>query len=253
MTVPAARPRQRFPEIAAVSWEHPADRAALQSLRCAPGLRRCGSQGDRLSRRASAASASSFRATRCGRAPTQFPKLWTLQTEVAHTFDWPKVPELYVSQTPVFNAGRVRCGRPVHRGALGGARDARRRRAPRAAGPRDGARRERARALSHHRRDPLSVGLSALPILAGIALFPIRLAILEWARKAELSSDRAGLIGSQDVLAAQRLFMKMAGGTAGADQPGRDEPRCVHVAGQRVPRLARGIRPRSTRSSTRSR
>jgi Zn-dependent protease with chaperone function len=61
----------------------------------------------------------------------------------------------------------------------------------------------------------LSVGLSALPILAGIALFPIRLAILEWARKAELSADRAGLLGSQDVLAAQRLFMKMAGGTRG--------------------------------------
>ena len=27
-TIPAARPRQRFPEISAVSWEHPADRAA---------------------------------------------------------------------------------------------------------------------------------------------------------------------------------------------------------------------------------
>ena len=38
MTVPAARPRQRFPEIAAVSWEHPADRAALQALRDATGL-----------------------------------------------------------------------------------------------------------------------------------------------------------------------------------------------------------------------
>ena len=38
MTVPAARPRQRFPEIAAVSWEHPADRAALQSLRALPVL-----------------------------------------------------------------------------------------------------------------------------------------------------------------------------------------------------------------------
>ena len=45
----------------------------------------------------------------------------------------------------------------------------------------------------------------------GCGLFPIRLAILEWARKAELSADRAGLLGSQDVVASQRLFMKMAG------------------------------------------
>ena len=36
--LPAPRPRQRFPEIAAVSWEHPADRAALQTLRAVPGV-----------------------------------------------------------------------------------------------------------------------------------------------------------------------------------------------------------------------
>ena len=37
-SVPAPRPRQTFPEIAAVSWEHPADRAALQALRAVPGV-----------------------------------------------------------------------------------------------------------------------------------------------------------------------------------------------------------------------
>jgi Zn-dependent protease with chaperone function len=67
----------------------------------------------------------------------------------------------------------------------------------------------------------LSIGLSALPIVAGIALFPIRLAILEWARKSELSADRAGLLGSQDVIASQRLFMKMAGGTRGQINSGQ--------------------------------
>jgi hypothetical protein len=67
----------------------------------------------------------------------------------------------------------------------------------------------------------LNVGLSALPILAGIALLPIRLAILEWARKAELSADRAGLVGSQDIVASQRLFMKMAGGTRGQINTGQ--------------------------------
>ncbi len=214
MTVPATRPRQRFPEIAAVSWEHPADRAALQSLRALPGFDEVvrkviaflgGERGIRLLFQGNA--------VRAGAA--QFPKLWTLQTEVAHTFDWPKVPELYVSQTPVFNAGAYGVDDPfivVHSAALEMLDD------------------DELRVLVAHEMGHvvsghslyrtiaeilLSVGLSALPILAGIALFPIRLAILEWARKAELSADRAGLIGSQDVLAAQRLFMKMAGGTRG--------------------------------------
>ena len=40
----------------------------------------------------------------------------------------------------------------------------------------------------------------------------MRLAFLEWYRKSELSSDRAGLLGSQDLAATMRLFMKMAGG-----------------------------------------
>ncbi len=52
-----------------------------------------------------------------------------------------------------------------------------------------------------------------MPFLAGVALLPIRLAVLEWSRKSELSSDRAGLLGGQDPIKAQRLFMKMAGGT----------------------------------------
>lgn len=213
-TLPAARPRQRFPEIAAVSWEHPADRAALQSLRAIPGfddvVRKViaflgGERGIRLLFQGNA--------VRAGAA--QFPKLWTLHTEVAHTFDWPKVPELYVSQTPVFNAGAYGVDEPfivVHSAALEMLDD------------------DELRVLLSHELGHvvsghalyrtiaailLNVGLSALPILAGIALLPIRLAILEWARKAELSSDRAGLVGSQDIAASQRLFMKMAGGTRG--------------------------------------
>jgi Zn-dependent protease with chaperone function len=219
-SVPSTRPRRRFPEIAGVSWEHPADRAALQSLRSVPGfddlVRKVisflgGERGIRLLFQGNAVRASSV----------QFPKLWSLQTEVAETFDWPKVPELYVSQTPVFNAGAYGVDDPfivVHSAALEMLDD------------------DELRVLIAHEMGHvvsghalyrtiaeilLSVGLSALPILAGIALFPIRLAILEWARKAELSSDRAGLLGSQDVVASQRLFMKMAGGTRGQINTGQ--------------------------------
>jgi len=51
-----------------------------------------------------------------------------------------------------------------------------------------------------------------LALLAGIALLPIKLALLEWYRKSELSADRAGLLASQDPTATNRVFLKLAGG-----------------------------------------
>jgi len=52
-------------------------------------------------------------------------------------------------------------------------------------------------------------------MFAGLALFPIKLAFLEWSRKAELTADRCGMLGSQDALVMQKKFMKMAGGGRG--------------------------------------
>jgi hypothetical protein len=52
-------------------------------------------------------------------------------------------------------------------------------------------------------------------VLASLVVLPVRLAFLEWSRKSELSADRAGLLGSQDIVVAQRLDMKMAGGGRG--------------------------------------
>jgi len=58
----------------------------------------------------------------------------------------------------------------------------------------------------------LEFGVRNLPFLAGIALLPIQIALLEWYRKSELSCDRAGLLASQDAIASMRMFMKLAGG-----------------------------------------
>ena len=213
-SVPAPRPRQRFLEIAAVSWEHPADRAALQTLRAIPGVDEVirkvlgmlgGERGIRLL----------FQGNAVRIGPAQFPKLWTLHTEVTTTFDWPNVPELYVSQTPFFNAGAYGMDSPfivIHSAAVELLDDD-----------------ELRVLLSHELGHVLSghslyrtiaailamVSLGALPMLAELALLPIRLAFLEWSRKSELSADRAGLIGAQDIVAAQRLDMKMAGGGRG--------------------------------------
>ncbi|MDQ3137770.1 MAG: M48 family metallopeptidase [Gemmatimonadota bacterium] len=213
-SLPATRPRQTHPQISAVSWEHPGDRAALQTLRAVPGvddvIRRTlallgGERGVRL--------LFLGNAVRVGAA--QFPKLWHLHHEVVTTFDWPAVPELYVSQTPFFNAGAYGIDKPfivLHSAAIELLDDD-----------------ELRVLLSHELGHVISghalyrtiaailalISLGALPTLAGLAVLPIRLAFLEWSRKSELSADRAGLLGAQDVVAAQRLDMKMAGGGRG--------------------------------------
>jgi Zn-dependent protease with chaperone function len=213
-TLPAQRPRRTFPEISAVSWEHPADRAALQTLRSIPGVDEVirktlallgGERGVRLL----------FQGNSVRVGPTQFPKLWHLHNEVVTTFDWPRVPELYVSQTPFFNAGAYGIDTPfvvVHSAAIELLDDD-----------------ELRVLLSHELGHVMSghalyrtiaailalISLGALPTLAGLAVLPIRLAFLEWSRKSELSSDRAGLLGAQDIATAQRVDMKMAGGGRG--------------------------------------
>jgi Zn-dependent protease with chaperone function len=218
-SLPATRPRVALPQIAAVAWEHPADRAALQALRAIPGfddvVRKIiailgGERGIQLLFQGNA--------VRCG--PQQFPKAHALHIEVVATFDWHETPPLFVSQTPVFNAGAYGVDHPfivLHSAALELLDE------------------EELRALIAHEMGHvvsghslyrtiaeilLNISLGALPMLAGIALLPIRLAILEWSRKSELSSDRAGLLGGQNVLASQQLFMKMAGAYRGAMEAG---------------------------------
>ena len=214
-TLPAPRPRKTFPQIAAVSWEHPADRAALQTLRAVPGV-------DELIRKVLAMLGGErgirllFQGNAVRIGPTQFPRLWNLHIEACTTFDWPTVPELYVTQTPIFNAGAYGIDTPfivVHSAAIELLHDD-----------------ELRVLLSHELGHVISghalyrtiaailalVSLGVLPVLGELVVLPIRLAFLEWSRKSELSADRAGLLGSQDVVAAQRLDMQMAGGGRGA-------------------------------------
>jgi Zn-dependent protease with chaperone function len=213
-SLPAPRPRQTFPQISAVAWEHTADRAALQALRAVPGVDEVirkilallgGERGIRLL----------FQGNAVRVGPAQFPRLWHLHTEVCTTFDWPDVPELYVSQTPFFNAGAYGVDTPfivIHSAALELLDDD-----------------ELRVLLSHELGHVMSghalyrtiaavlaiISLGALPMLASLVVLPVRLAFLEWSRKSELSADRAGLLGAQDIVMAQRLDMKMAGGGRG--------------------------------------
>src|SRR5439155_1188329 len=109
-TLPAARPRRILTQIAPVSWEHPADRAALQSLRSVPGFDEVvkkiygfiGEPGVRLI----------FQADAVRVGASQFPRLNQLYTDVLTSMDWSVRPELFVSQTPFANAGAFGMDRP---------------------------------------------------------------------------------------------------------------------------------------------
>src|SRR6266853_1939667 len=109
-SLPAARPRKILTQIAPVTWEHPADRAALQSLRSVPGFDEVvkkiygfiGERGVRLI----------FQADAVRVGPTQFPRLNQLYTDILTSMDWPERPELFVSQTPFANAGAFGMDRP---------------------------------------------------------------------------------------------------------------------------------------------
>ena len=208
--LPAARPRKILTQIAPVTWEHPADRAALQTLRSVPGFDEVvkkivgliGERGIRLL----------FQANAVRVGPSQFPRLNALYTDVLTSMDWSERPELFVSQTPFVNAGAYGMERPfivINSGALKLLDDD-----------------EMRTLLGHELGHVMSghalyhtilvlivfVGINFLPFLAGMVLAPIQFALLEWYRKSELSSDRAGLLASQDPPASMRMFLKMAGG-----------------------------------------
>src|SRR5918997_3316532 len=103
--------RKILTQISSTAWEHPADRAALQTLRALPGFdevvrKVAGFFGERVVRQLFLANA-----VRVG--PRQRPKLDALYTDVLATLDFPAArPDLYVSQTPFVNAMAVGFNKP---------------------------------------------------------------------------------------------------------------------------------------------
>jgi len=106
-------------QISSRSWEHPADRAALNTLRAIPGFdevvrKVAGFFGERGIRQLFLGDAVKVSAG-------QRPKMNAMWTEVLETLDWPERPELYVSQTPIANAMAVGFDKPfvvMHSGLL---------------------------------------------------------------------------------------------------------------------------------------
>ncbi|CAN5784893.1 M48 family metallopeptidase [soil metagenome] len=199
-----------LPQISSTAWEHPADRAALNTLRAIPGF-------DEIVRQVATFLTERrvrqiFLANAVQVNPVQRPRLDALLTDVLTTLDWPKRPELYVTQSPSVNAYAIGFEDPfivMTSGALELLES-------------DDERRFLiAHELGHIMSDHMSyrtiamvlvtVGsLALLPV--GIALLPFQLALLEWHRKSEFSSDRAALLALQDRAVAGTTFMRLAGG-----------------------------------------
>lgn len=190
------------------SWEHPTDRAALGALQQIPGfdalLRKVvGTFGERNIR-------MSYQAEAIKVGPAQYRDIYQLLVEVCEVLDT-DVPPLYISQTPLANAGAVGMDNPfiVLNSSL-----------IELASPRQVASvlgHEVGHIMSDHAlyRTLLFLLLDFarpnIPLL-GQAVIPIMLALQEWSRKAEVSCDRAGLLAVQDLDASIGLLAVMAGG-----------------------------------------
>ena len=210
MTSVPDRARVRLTGISSRAYEHPADRSALVALRKLTGF-------DILLRKLFGLfNERAFRLTYLAGAvrvsERQFPHIYELVRDGAYILDLPEVPEVYVLQRPEVNAmalgrdkpfivittGMVNLYDPEElRWVVG---------------------HELGHILSGH-----AVYRTMLVILLGLAaraaFLPLNLALTaiiwgleEWFRKSELSCDRAGLLAGQDVDAARRGLMKLAGG-----------------------------------------
>ena len=196
------------------AYEHPGDRAALTVLRGLPGL-------DRLvAMLINVTSGKRIRLLFLGGSvkagEKQFPRIYSLMKECSGILGMP-VPEVFVTQSPVLNAGTYGVDVPfviVNSSMLSVLDDI-----------------ELATVLGHELAHIKSghvlyktllwlisnIGVSALGALGGLgaqaALAALVAALREWDRKSELTSDRGGLLCVQDPDASFRLLMKLAGGS----------------------------------------
>lgn len=198
------------------AYQHPADRAATAALQKVPYLDEVVRRLIALGYERALRAASLGSAVRLGQ--DQLPQLWALHRQCFNALDVDPVPELYMTQFPLANAATIGTERPivVLNSELVRLLDDDGRRAVLA--------HEAAHVHSGHvlYRTALLIllrlGQSArLPLLAGLPLLGIQLALLEWSRGAELSCDRGAALVTRDPLAVCRALMVISAGEAARD------------------------------------
>jgi Zn-dependent protease with chaperone function len=197
----------KLDRISPKAYEHPADRAATAALKSIPYLenvlRKLIEHGyERALRQAYLGSS-----VRLGEE--QLPDVWRTHARAYATLDLEPVPDLYLTQFPIANAVTIGAGRPivVIQSGLVQLLDPEQLRAVFA--------HEAGHVLSDHvlYRTALIV-LMRLGSLPGVPLplFPLRAALMEWFRAAELSCDRAAALVTRDPLTVCRTLMVIAAG-----------------------------------------
>src|SRR5918992_546284 len=203
---------QRLKDLSPKAYEHPADRAATAALQSIPML-------DAVVRKLiefgyERALRQVFLAGSIKLGSEQLPQAWAAHRAACARLDIGFVPDLYLTQFPVTNAAAIGSDRPMVminsrtvelldeeelRTVLG---------------------HEAGHVLSDHvlYRTALMILLSVgsavarLPVMAGLPLLAVKLALLEWFRAAELSCDRAATLVNRDPLITSRTLMVLAGG-----------------------------------------
>jgi Zn-dependent protease with chaperone function len=210
------KPHKKFAELDKHEYVHPADSRALAALRTIPGIDTALKKllevtGESAIRVIFTASAVKVTAKQC---PDLYAKL-----QVACTTLGVDMPELFVQQSPVVNAFTGGVKRPVivlHSSLIERLTD------------------EEVLAVVAHEVGHIhaehvlyltaarliealaSAALASAPVAAIVTQIvsgTMRAALLAWARRAELSCDRAALLVTQDPHVIGRTMMKLCGGT----------------------------------------
>lgn len=209
-------PHKKFADLNKHDYIHPEDSRALAALRAIPGIDTALKK--LLSITGESAIRVSFMASAVRVTPTQCPDLHA-KLQIACTTLGVDMPELYVQQNPIVNAFTGGVEKPVivlHSSLIERLSD------------------EEVLAVVAHEVGHIhaehvlyltaarliealaNVALAATPlvdIIKSIVSATMKGALLAWARRAELSCDRAALLVVQDPHVIGRTMMKLCGGT----------------------------------------
>jgi Zn-dependent protease with chaperone function len=209
-------PHKKFADLNKHDYIHPEDSRALAALRAIPGID--SALKKLLAVTGESAIRVSFMASAVKVTPLQCPDLYA-KLQIACTTLGVDMPELYVQQSPIVNAFTGGVEKPIivlHSSLIERLTD------------------EEVLAVVAHEVGHIhaehvlyltaarliealaTVALAATPVVGivkDLITASMRGALLAWARRAELSCDRAALLVTQDANVIGRTMMKLCGGT----------------------------------------